>query len=61
MTPMFKTGTRKYLIRYSIMVNGEEYPKQIIIESQNEQHAKATLAAKMAQGTEFVIASIQRL
>ncbi|HMM12433.1 MAG TPA: hypothetical protein PKE03_10105 [Bacteroidales bacterium] len=61
MTPMFKTGTRRYLIRYSIMVNGEEYPKQIIVESQNELHAKASLAARMAPGTEFVIASIQRI
>lgn len=58
---MFKTGTRKYLINYSVIVNGEEYPRQVTITSHNADHAKATLASRMSSDTEYVITSVQRV
>lgn len=61
MTPFFKTGTRKYRIRYSILANGEEYPKEVTIESQSPKHARATLEARMNLAVEFVIHTIDRL
>lgn len=61
MTPMFRTGSRKYRIRYSILVNGEEYPKEIIIQSQNKEHANATLLSRFSDDTECVIHETTRI
>jgi hypothetical protein len=61
MTPFFKTGTRKYRIRYSIMDNGVEYPREVTIESQSPKHARASLKAHMDLDVKYVIHTIDRL
>lgn len=58
---MFKTGTRKYRIRYSILVNGEEYPKETTIESQNKDHAEATLLSRFEDPSICIIHETIRL
>ncbi len=61
MTPFFKTGTRKYQIHYSILVNGERHEKNTTIPSQSEAHAEKTLESMMSAEVELQIHSTTRV
>lgn len=62
MTPMFKTGSRKWDIHYSILVNGERHERNVPIESQSAEHAEKTLRSRFkGQDVELEIHKTTRI
>ena len=61
MTPLLKTGTRKYRLHYSLLVNGERHEKEVELEGQSEKFAENKLKSMIANDLVLEIHSTIRV